>query len=122
MFFWYMPRFTDSAMRAASLSASTAIAAGVTIAHRMAMMATPSGFDAASQHEAMRMVAEKVDAATEGSFDAVVETGRFMMRSAFGQVSPDDVAHGLMAIGVAAARPAARTAKANARRLTHKPR
>lgn len=118
--FWYLPRFTDSALSAATLSASTAIAASVTIAHRMALMATPSGFDAAGQREALRMVSEKLAAATEGSFEAAIETGRFMMRSALGQVSPDDVAHGLMAIGVAAAEPAARTVKANARRLTRR--
>ena len=58
--FWYMPRFTGSALDAAALSATTAVAAGITIAHRLAMLTTPFGLDAASQNEAVRMVAEKV--------------------------------------------------------------
>lgn len=115
--FWYMPRFTGSALDAAALSATTAVAAGITIAHRLAMLTTPFGLDAASQNEAVRMVAEKVGAAAEGSVAAAVETSRFMMRSAFGQMSPDDLAEGLVAIGVAATKPAARRARANARRL-----
>jgi hypothetical protein len=119
LFYWYMPRFTETALRAATMSATTAVAASVTIAHRLAMLSTPSVLEgAAGQHEAMRMVAEKFNAATEGAVDAGLEAGRFMLRSAFGQVSPDDLAHGLVAIGVAATRPAARRARANARRLT----
>jgi hypothetical protein len=119
LLFWYMPRFTQAALGAANLSASTAMAAGVTIAHRMMLMGDPTAFGLpAGQAEAMRMVAEKVDAATEGSMDAVFETGRLMMRSAFGNLSADEIAHGMVAIGVAATKPAARRVKANARRLS----
>ncbi|MBL8571015.1 MAG: hypothetical protein JNK84_18240 [Phreatobacter sp.] len=114
-----MPRFTEAALGAATLSASTAVAASVTIAHRMMLLGDPAALALPSgQIEAVRMVAEKMNAATEGSVEAAFETGRFMMRSAFGGVSPDDVAHGLVAIGVAATRPAARRARANARRLS----
>ncbi|CEJ13353.1 hypothetical protein BN1110_03667 [bacterium YEK0313] len=115
--FWYMPRFTGSALNAAALSASTAVAAGITISHRLALMTMPFGLDAAGQKEAVRMVAEKLGAAAEGSIAATVEASRFMLRSACGPMSPDDLAEGLVAIGVAAARPAARRVKANARRL-----
>jgi hypothetical protein len=121
LLFWYMPRFTEAALGAATLSASTAVAAGVTIAHRMMMLGDPAAFALpAGQVEAMRMVSEKMDAATEGSLAAAAETGRFMMRSAFGGISPDEIARGLLTIGVAAAKPAARRAKANARRLARR--
>lgn len=119
MFFWYLPRFTEAALGAASLSATTAMAASVTIAHRMVLMSDPSTlFHGPARVEAMRMIGEKVDAAAQGSLDAAFEVGRLAIRSASGRMSTDDVAHGLLAIGVAATRPAARRAKANARRLS----
>jgi hypothetical protein len=114
-----MPRFTEAAWHMASLSATTAIAASLTIAHRMTLMIDPVAMaDHSGQAEALRMVTEKMDAATEGSFAAAVETGNFVMRSALGRLSPDDIAHGLMKIGAAAAKPATRRVKANARRLS----
>jgi hypothetical protein len=114
-----MPQSTQTAFGVAALSASTAVAAGVTIAHRMMLLADPSALGAATNRaEAMRMVSEKVDAVAEGSLDAAFEAGHFVMRSLFGSVWPDDIAHGLMAIGMAAAKPAARRASANARRLS----
>lgn len=119
LFFWYMPRFTEAAMSAATLSASTAVASAVTITHRMMLMADPTMiWDLSSRGETMRMFSEKMDAATQGSLDAAVEAGRLAMRSVTGSMTHDDVAHGLLAIGVAATRPAARRAKANARRLS----
>lgn len=116
-----MPRFTEAALGAATLSASTAFAAGVTIAHRMMLLGDPAALVLPSgQIEAVRMVAEKMNAAAEGSVEASIEAGRFMMRSALGGVSPDEMARGLLTIGVAAAKPAARRAKANARRLARR--
>jgi hypothetical protein len=113
-----MPRFTEAAMSAATLSASTAVAAAVTITHRMMLMSDPATiWDLSVRGEAVQMIAEKVDAATQGSFDAALEASRLALRSATGRLSHDDVAHGLLAIGVAAARPAARRARANAKRL-----
>jgi hypothetical protein len=119
LFFWYMPRFTEAAMGAATLSASAAVASAVTITHRVMLMSDPAtAWDMSSRGEAMRMISEKMDAATQGSLDAAFEVGRLAMRSATGRMSTDDVAHGLLAIGVAAARPAARRARANAKRLS----
>ncbi|KAF0124901.1 MAG: hypothetical protein FD152_2886 [Xanthobacteraceae bacterium] len=119
LFFWYLPRFTEAAIGVATLSATTAMAASVTIAHRMVLMSDPSTLlHRPARAEAMRMIGEKVDAAAQGSLDAAFEVGRLAIRSASGRMSTDDVAHGLLAIGVAATRPAARRAKANARRLS----
>lgn len=113
-----MPRFTQAALGAATLSATASVAAGVTIAHRMMLLGDPTALsDPAGQVEAMRMVAEKFHAAAEGSMEAALETGRFMLRSAVGRVSADEIAQGLVTIGVAAAKPAARRVRANARRL-----
>lgn len=114
-----MPRFTEAAWQAASHQASAAMAASLTIAHRMTMLSDPSAMANTKNHaEAMRMVTEKMDAAAEGSLAAAAEVSRFVMRSAMGRVSPDDIAHGLMKIGVAATKPATRKVKANARRLS----
>jgi len=119
LFFWYLPRFTEAALGAATLSATTAMAASVTIAHRMVLMSDPSTlWQTPTRLEAMRMIGEKMDAAAQGSLDAAFEVGQLALRSATGRLSTDDVAHGLLAIGVAATRPAARRAKANARRLS----
>ncbi|MDP2801152.1 MAG: hypothetical protein Q8O26_04635 [Phreatobacter sp.] len=106
-------------MGAANLSASAAVASAVTITHRMILMSDPAtAWDVSSRGEAMRMISEKMDAATQGSLDAAFAVGRLAINSATGKMSTDDVAHGLLAIGVAAARPAARRARANAKRLS----
>jgi len=116
---WYLPRFTEAALGAATLSASTAFAASVTIAHRMVLMSDPANlWHGPGRNEALRMVGEKLDAAAEGSLEAAFEVGRLAMRSVSGRLTTDDVAQGLVAIGVAATRPAARRARANARRLS----
>ncbi len=114
-----MPRFTEAAMGAATLSASAALASAVTITHRVMLMSDPAtAWDLSSRGEAMRMISEKMDAATQGSLDAAFAAGRLALRSASGRMSTDDVAHDLLAIGVAAGRPAARRARANAKRLS----
>lgn len=119
MIFWNMPRSTEAAMTIATLSTATAFAAGVTIAHRLALLSMPMlAGDGDRQRESVRMVSEKMDAATEGAIDAAFEAQRFILRSAFGAVSPDDMSAGVMKIGMAAARPAAKRARANAQRLT----
>ena len=65
------------------------------------------------------MVQEKVDAAVEGAFAAQAAWGAFFVKAAFGGVrSPHDVSVGLTAIAEAAAGPARRKVRANARRLT----
>jgi len=65
------------------------------------------------------MVQEKVDAAIEGALAAQAAWGAFFIRAAFGGVrSPHDVVSGFAAIAEAAAKPARRKVRANARRLT----
>lgn len=119
LLYWYLPRFTEAALGAATLSATTAMAASVTIAHRVVLMSDPATlWHASGRGEALRMVGEKLDAAAEGSLEATLEIGRLAMRTATGRLTTDDVAHGLVAIGIAATRPAARRARANARRLS----
>ena len=69
--------------------------------------------------EAQLMVQEKVDAAIEGAMAAQVAWGAFMLKAAFGGVrTSDDVSFGLAGIAEAAAKPARRKVRANARRLT----
>lgn len=119
MLYWYLPRATNAALDAATQSATTAFAASVTIVHRMALLATPTMLVGPfKQAEAMRMVSEKMDAATEGAFEAAIETNRLMIRSAFSPIGPDEFARSLVAIGTAAVKPAARRARANAKRLS----
>ena len=65
------------------------------------------------------MVQEKVDAVVEGAFAAQAAWGAFFIKAAFGGVrTPQDVSAGLTAIVEAAAGPARRKVRANARRLT----
>jgi hypothetical protein len=65
------------------------------------------------------MVQEKVDAAIEGAFAAQAAWGAFVIKAAFGGVrTPHDISAGFAAIAEAAAVPARRTVRANARRLT----
>ena len=59
------------------------------------------------------------DAAVEGAFSAQAAWGAFLVKAAFGGVrTPNDVSMGLTAIAEAAAGPARRKVRANARRLT----
>lgn len=119
MFYWFLPGFSRASADMAAHSAATAVAAAVTVTQRLALMADPASLSGASgRAEAVRMVAEKMEATAEGLLDASVETGLFVMRLSLGRVWPDDVARGFVAIGAAATRPAARRARANARRLT----
>lgn len=119
LFYWFLPGFSRASADMAAHSAATAVAAAVTVTQRLALMADPASLSGASgRAEAVRMVAEKMEATAEGLLDASVETGLFVMRLSLGRVWPDDVARGFVAIGAAATRPAARRARANARRLT----
>jgi hypothetical protein len=69
--------------------------------------------------EAQLMVQEKVDAAIAGAFAAQAAWSAFMLKAAFGGVrTPNDLSIGLAGIANAAARPARRAVRANARRLT----
>jgi hypothetical protein len=65
------------------------------------------------------MVQEKVEAAIEGAWAAQAAWGAFFIKAALGGVrTTNDVSAGLTSIADAAAAPARRKARANARRLT----
>jgi hypothetical protein len=93
--------------------------AALTIAARTHSMLSPTGEPIDKAREAHRMVAEKVDAALEGVAAAQAAWGQFMIKAAFGGVrTPKDVSIGLASIAEAAAKPARRKVRANARCLT----
>jgi len=78
-----------------------------------------AGRPAEKAREAQLMVQEKVDAAIEGALAAQAAWGAFVLKAAFGGVrTPNDVSLGLAGIAQAAAKPARRKVRANARRLT----
>ena len=93
--------------------------AALTIAVRTQNLLAPGGRESDKAREAQLMVQEKVDAAIEGAFAAQAAWGAFFIKAAFGGVrTPNDVSAGLTAIAEAAAAPARRKVRANARRLT----
>jgi len=92
--------------------------AAMTIAARTQSMFMPGGEPIEKAREAQRMVAEKVDAAVEGAVAAQAAWGAFLIKAAFGGVrSALAVSIGLADIAEAAAKPARRKVRANARRL-----
>jgi hypothetical protein len=94
-------------------------ASAVTISHRMPILASlpfwphPDGLI-----EANRMVVEKFEAMAEGSLAASQQFAALTMRAATGRANPAEIATGMMAVAFAAAKPAQRRARANARRLS----
>ena len=87
----------------------------LTRTHDMLSFGAPAG----KVREAQLMVQEKVDAAIEGVLDAQAARGAFLLKAAFGGVrTPGDLSWGLAGIAQAAAKPARRKVRANARRLT----
>jgi hypothetical protein len=69
--------------------------------------------------ETRRMVAEKIDAACEGAAAAQFAWASLLVKATFGGIrSPNDLSLGLADVAEAAVRPARRTVRANARRLT----
>jgi hypothetical protein len=93
--------------------------AAVTIAARAQNMFLPDEAPIKKAREAQLMVAEKLDAAVEGAVAAQAAWGAFMIKAAFGGVrTAIDVSIGLADIAEAAAKPARRKVRANARRLT----
>ncbi|MDE3174739.1 MAG: hypothetical protein KGM15_01345 [Pseudomonadota bacterium] len=104
--------------RFANLSAQSGVDAAVTIAARAPGLLLPSGDNA---REAARMVEEKIAAACEGAFHASLAWGAFLFASALrGGATPRQVSHALVDVVEAAAGPARRTVRANARRLTQR--
>ena len=109
-------------MKFALDNAATTLSATEVIARRMPLlwwaMASPS---AARQDEVVRMVAEKNAALVEGLIAAQFQAGRealeFWTRAMTGRNGHDAMAQSASRILSAAAGPAARRVKANARRL-----
>ena len=110
-------RLTKRSLAIAKANAQAGVDAALTIAARTQSLFAPGGPEKAS--EAKLMVQEKVDAAVEGAFAAQAAWGAFFIKAAFGGVrTPSDVSAGMTAIAEAAAGPARRKVRANARRLT----
>ena len=105
--------------RIAKANAQAGVDAALTIAARTQGLFAPGPGAPEKAREARLMVQEKVDAAVEGAFAAQAAWGAFFVKAAFGGVrTPHDVSAGLTAIAEAAAGPARRKVRANARRLT----
>jgi hypothetical protein len=103
----------------AEANVQTGVDAALTIAARTQDWLSFAGRPAERAREAQLMVQEKFDAAIEGALAAQAAWGAFMLKAAFGGVrTPSDVSFGLAGIAQAAAKPARRKVRANARRLT----
>jgi hypothetical protein len=112
-------RLTKRSLAIAKANAQAGVDAALTIAARTQGLLALSGGGFEKAREAQLMVQEKVDAAVEGAFAAQAAWGAFFIKAAFGGVrTPHDVSAGLTAIAEAAAGPARRKVRANARRLT----
>ena len=112
-------RLARRSLAIAKANAQASADAALTIAARTRTLLSLSGQPSEKAREAQLMVQEKVDAAVEGAWAAQKAWGAFLIRAAFGGVrTPNDVSAGLAAIAEAAAAPAWRRARANARRLT----
>jgi hypothetical protein len=99
-------------------SAQSGQHAAVTIAARTPGLLLPTGDNA---REATRMVEEKIAAACEGAFSASLAWGAFLFASALrGGATPAQLSHALFDVAEAAAAPARRTVRANARLLTRR--
>ena len=112
-------RLATRSLVIAKANAQAGADAALTIAVRTQNLLAPGGRESDKAREARLIVQEKVDAAIEGAFAAQAAWGAFFIRAAFGGVrTPNDVSAGLTAIAEAAAAPARRRVRANARRLT----
>ena len=111
-------RLTKRSLAIAKANAQAGVDAALTIAARTQGLLAPGG-GGAKAREAQLMVQEKVEAAIEGTWAAQAAWGAFFLKAAFGGVrTPNDVSAGLTSIAEAAAGPARRKVRANARRLT----
>ncbi len=103
----------------ANANVQTGLDAALTIAARTQGMMGQGGNSSDQAREVHLMVQEKLDAALEGAVAAQVAWGAFLMKAAFGGVlTANDVSLGLAGVIEAAAAPARRKVRANARRLT----
>lgn len=83
---------------------------GAVLWHRLA---SPQG-----GAEKVRMINEKVAAASSGVFEAQKAALRLSRDVALGKVSTERAAHAAAELGAAAAKPALKTVRANAKRLS----
>jgi hypothetical protein len=114
-----MVRVTRRALAIARANAQAGVDAALTIAARTRSLLAPGGGQSEKAREANLMVQEKVDAAVEGAIAAQAAWGAFLVKAAFGGVrTPNDVSSAMAGIAEAAAKPARRKVRANARRLT----
>jgi hypothetical protein len=112
-------RLAARSLAIAKANAQAGVDASLTIAARTQSLLAPLGGPSEKAKEAQLMVQEKVDAAVEGAFAAQAAWGAFFIKAAFGGVrTAHDVSSGLTSIAEAAAGPARRKVRANARRLT----
>ena len=112
-------RFARRSLGVAKANAQAGVDAALTIAARTQSLMTPGGKPGEKSREALLMVQEKIDAAVVGALAAQAAWGAFLVKAAFGGVrTPHEVSAGLSSIVKAAAAPARRTVRANARRLT----
>ena len=112
-------RLVRRARALANANVQTGMDAALTIAARTQSMMWPDGKPIEKAREAHLMVQEKFDAAVEGAFAAHVAWSAFLIKAAFGGVrTPHDLSLGLTGVMEAAAAPARRKVRANARRLT----
>lgn len=115
-----MRRINRRALSATAANAQVGLDSALTIAARtpllLAQAFNPTTHGA---REAQRMVAEKVEAAAEGAIAAQWAWAGLVVRASLGGLrSFNDLSLGLARVAEAAARPARRKARANARRLT----
>jgi hypothetical protein len=114
-------RLAKQPLAIAKANVQSGVDAALTIAARTQGMMSPVGAPTEKAREARLMVQEKVDAAVEGAVAAQAALGAFMVKAAFGGVrSANDVSIGLARVAEAAAKPARRKVRANARRLAGK--
>ncbi|GLS19250.1 hypothetical protein GCM10007874_22670 [Labrys miyagiensis] len=114
-----MLSFSTMFLRAVSSALEANHASAVTISHRMPILASLTFWPHPdSLKEANRMVMEKFEAMAEGTLAASRQMVDLSLRAAMGKADADDIATGMMAVAVAAAKPAQRRVRANARRLS----
>ena len=111
-------RLAKRTIGAVKVNAQSGLDAAATIAARVAKLAAPGVKPKAKAREVRRMTEEKIDAAIEGAVAAQAAWGAFLVKAAFGGVkSALDLSIGAVSIMEAAAKPARRAVRANARRL-----
>ena len=114
-----MLSFSTMFLRAVSSALEANHASAVTISHRMPILASLTFWPhPESLNEVNRMVMEKFEAMAEGTLAASRQMADLSLLTAMGKANADDIATGMMAVAVAAARPAQRRVRANARRLS----